>query len=426
MADADVLINDNTATSRKVDTRTVGAGTDEHRQVVVVGDPTTAANVQTVDSTGRASVTVPSTLTQGNITIQNSVPNGTATAGSAVLSPTLASEAMANVQVVGTYTGALSLQGTLDGAVWVTISNTAFYNVNSTVMTTTIASGVQGIFTVNTAGYTQIRVVAQAAVTGTAAVSIRTVAGPSVTNTVGRLSIDQTQSGTTNAVALLAGTALVGKVGIDQTTPGTTNLVALAANQSTNVAQINGVTPLMGNGATGTGALRVSLANDSTGKVVPSVAMTAITVTPVITAGAYGIADVVGAANTISGAASSSGGAGQIVSARLVDKAKVHGVLECWIFKLSPSLVGIDNAAFDITDANLLTALPVGVITFAAADYVDTASNSFCYGRVNGGAPILPFVTSGSANLFCAFVIRTVTTYASTSDLVLYLEINQY
>lgn len=38
-----------------------------------------------------------------------------------------------------------------------------------------------------------------------------------------------------------------------------------ATNASTNIAQINGVTPLMGNGATGTGALRVSIASDSTG-----------------------------------------------------------------------------------------------------------------------------------------------------------------
>lgn len=39
------------------------------------------------------------------------------------------------------------------------------------------------------------------------------------------------------------------------------------ANASTNVAQINGVTPLMGNGVSGTGAPRVTLASDSTGQV---------------------------------------------------------------------------------------------------------------------------------------------------------------
>lgn len=48
---------------------------------------------------------------------------------------------------------------------------------------------------------------------------------------------------------------------------GTVNLSAtsaLAANQSVNMAQINGVTPLMGNGATGTGSQRVTIANDNT------------------------------------------------------------------------------------------------------------------------------------------------------------------
>lgn len=46
MADADIAITAGSGT--KVDTRTVGAGTDEHRQVIVVGDPTTAAAVATV------------------------------------------------------------------------------------------------------------------------------------------------------------------------------------------------------------------------------------------------------------------------------------------------------------------------------------------------------------------------------------------
>lgn len=68
----------------------------------------------------------------------------------------------------------------------------------------------------------------------------------------------------TRNAALVAGSAVIGKVGIDQTTPGTTNLVALAANQSVNVAQINGVTTLMGNGVTGTGSQRVTIASDNT------------------------------------------------------------------------------------------------------------------------------------------------------------------
>jgi len=47
MADSDIAITAGTGT--KVDTRTVGAGVDEHRQVVVLGDPATATGVAPVD-----------------------------------------------------------------------------------------------------------------------------------------------------------------------------------------------------------------------------------------------------------------------------------------------------------------------------------------------------------------------------------------
>jgi hypothetical protein len=69
---------------------------------------------------------------------------------------------------------------------------------------------------------------------------------------------------TNTGAATPAGTNIIGKVGIDQTTPGTTNLVAITANSAINNAQINGVTPLMGNGVTGTGSQRVTIASDNT------------------------------------------------------------------------------------------------------------------------------------------------------------------
>lgn len=67
MPDADVAITAGSGT--KIDTRTVGAGTDEHRQVVVIGDPTTAANVGTVNAAG-AQLQVdqgPATATLANV-----------------------------------------------------------------------------------------------------------------------------------------------------------------------------------------------------------------------------------------------------------------------------------------------------------------------------------------------------------------------
>lgn len=72
----------------------------------------------------------------------------------------------------------------------------------------------------------------------------------------------------TGVVGLIAGSAIVGNFRIDQTTPGNTNGVVinsgnLSANQSVNVSQINGVTPLMGGGNTGTGSPRVTNSTDN-------------------------------------------------------------------------------------------------------------------------------------------------------------------
>jgi len=62
MPDADVAITAGAGT--KIDTRTVGAGTDEHRQVMVIGDPTTAANVAKVTAAGELVTTDTNRLKQ--------------------------------------------------------------------------------------------------------------------------------------------------------------------------------------------------------------------------------------------------------------------------------------------------------------------------------------------------------------------------
>lgn len=59
----------------------------------------------------------------------------------------------------------------------------------------------------------------------------------------------------------------------------TPDSVALPANQSVNVAQINGVTTLMGNGVTGTGSQRVTVASDNTPfhTIIDTTSTTAVT-----------------------------------------------------------------------------------------------------------------------------------------------------
>ncbi len=66
----------------------------------------------------------------------------------------------------------------------------------------------------------------------------------------------QQSGGPGSSVTLQAGSALAGKFGIDQTTPGTTNAIA--------VAQIGATTVATGNGVTGAGSQRVTIASDQT------------------------------------------------------------------------------------------------------------------------------------------------------------------
>jgi hypothetical protein len=75
MADADVAITAGAGT--KIDTRTVGAGTDEHRQVVVVGDPTTAAEVAAVTAANGVDVDVTRLPKSATATLANVASSAT-------------------------------------------------------------------------------------------------------------------------------------------------------------------------------------------------------------------------------------------------------------------------------------------------------------------------------------------------------------
>lgn len=142
-------------------------------------------------------------------------------------------------------------------------------------------------------------------------------------------------------------------------------------------------------------------------------------------AGAYTSGDVVGDVMTFTGAALASGRAGRIRRATLIDKAAQSLLLELWLFAVTPSSPAADNAAHTLTDANLASAVPIGVIDFLAANYKASGANSVCVGTLNGAAVDLPFVSSGSANIFGLFVSRGTPTYAS-GDLIARLVIEQH
>jgi hypothetical protein len=121
-------------------------------------------------------VTVASDIASGTITTQNLVPAGAATAGSAV-EISLNGASTLSIQTVGTYTGALSLQATIDGTTWITMGGTPLVNVNTGGYLASITSALQSVFQADVAGFAKARITGLAAVTGTATVSLRTTAG---------------------------------------------------------------------------------------------------------------------------------------------------------------------------------------------------------------------------------------------------------
>lgn len=120
-----------------------------------------------------------------------------------------------------------------------------------------------------------------------------------------------------------------------------------------------------------------------------------VSVTPTVDTLIYAIGDRVGTVMDFAGVAAFPGGAGRVWGVRVTDRAVQKAALNLWLFKLTPTVASADNAALDITDANLDAALPVGFVAIAATDYVDTASNAVGFKFLPD--PGVPYVTGASA-----------------------------
>lgn len=96
--------------------------------------------------------------------------------------------------------------------------------------------------------------------------------------------------------------------------------------------------------------------------------------TPTLDTNAYASGDRVGSVMEFTNAMDDSSGTGTIVSLTILDKAAQGSILTLLLFNDLPTIASADNAAIDISDAEM--AKCIGSIPVAAADYVTTASNS--------------------------------------------------
>ena len=149
--------------------------------------------------------------------------------------------------------------------------------------------------------------------------------------------------------------------------------------------------------------------------------LAAVANTPTITAALYAVDQCVGGVQTIASCARVSAGSGKILSVLLVDKAAQGASFDLLVFDANPTASTFTDNAGAVLHATDIDKL-IGSISLK--DYtVIPSGKSFCKVAVN-----FPFALASGNSLYFVLIVRAENgfpTYASTSDLVLRLWIEQ-
>lgn len=146
-------------------------------------------------------------------------------------------------------------------------------------------------------------------------------------------------------------------------------------------------------------------------------------VTPVISTSAYTAQDQVGGVQTLTNVIRQDSnlgyGTAMLTNVKIVDKAKQSAALEIWFFQNSPTMAGSDNAAFDLTDANLVLAGYLGHVVIAATDYSTSTSNAVAIIKNQNIEIDVPSTSTTPSSIYACMKTTGTPTYGSTSDLIL-------
>ena len=168
----------------------------------------------------------------------------------------------------GTLVGTVSFEATLDDTAWFAINAV---RIDGTLIGSTTTFADRGSLT--SVAYSQVRMRVSSFTSGTSNGRMAASGGgevvrigqalPAGTNAIGKLAANSgIDIGDVDILSIAAGDNNIGNVDI-VTMPSVT-IGVFPDNEPFNVSQINGVTPLMGNGVTGTGSQRVTVASDNT------------------------------------------------------------------------------------------------------------------------------------------------------------------
>jgi hypothetical protein len=159
--------------------------------------------------------------------------------------------------------------------------------------------------------------------------------------------------------------------------------------------------------------------------VVPRLDQLLITVTPTIDTAVYAAGDRLGSVMTLTSAAIGNGRTGTLAGALFTDDANSVLDIDVAFFQNTPTLVNADNGVYDITDANLATAVPLGWVNFSTANsYSQGSSNRTCIGTWLGGPCAMPYkCASGDSAIYGIAVARGAYDAAATDDLIFHFTV---
>jgi hypothetical protein len=140
----------------------------------------------------------------------------------------------------------------------------------------------------------------------------------------------------------------------------------------------------------------------------------------VLDTAAYASGDRLGSIVTLTNVTKNTGGISRLVGLTVLDKEVQSQAFDILFFNASPTVASADNAAIDITDAEM--AKCVGRVTVGTANYVATASNSVA--TVNDINCYLKAV-AGQSSLYALLVCRSGTPTYAAGSLVLSLTFEQ-
>jgi len=141
---------------------------------------------------------------------------------------------------------------------------------------------------------------------------------------------------------------------------------------------------------------------------------TLVEVQPTISTSAYTANDQIGGLQTLTSILRVNAGSGVLQSIQITDKSKNSSALTIFFFDESPTVASSDNAALDISDAEMDDKC-LGFVNIETSDWSTINSGNSICSKDNIGKVLK--TGASSTSLYAVVAIRSASTYASTSDL---------